>query len=57
MCFRSSRRSTLASSVGRMPNMRLKLSGLLLRESAVPSLGAAPRGGRSLAPARTLPAA
>jgi len=57
MCFRSSRWSTLASSVGRMPNMRLKLSGLLLRESAVPSLGAAPRGGRSLAPARTLPAA
>ncbi len=27
------------------PNLRLKLSGLLLRESAVASLGASPRGG------------
>ncbi len=38
-------------------NLRLKLSGLLLRESAVALPGALPRGGRSLAPARTLPAA
>ncbi len=28
-----------------LPNMRLKLSGLLLRESAVGSPGARPRGG------------
>jgi len=28
-----------------LPNMRLKLSGLLLKESAVPSPGAPPRGG------------
>jgi len=37
--------------------MRLKLSGLFLRESAAHSPGAPPRGGRSLAPARTSPAA
>ena len=40
-----------------LPNMRLKLSGLLLMESAVPSPGAAPRAGRSLALAGTPPAA
>jgi len=28
-----------------LPNMRLKLAGLLLRETAVASLGAPPRGG------------
>jgi len=28
-----------------LSNMRLKLSGLLLRETAVPSPGAPPRGG------------
>jgi len=37
--------------------MRLKLSGLFLKESAVASPGAPPWGGRSLAPARTPPAA
>jgi len=41
----------------RLPNMRLKLAGLLLRESAVASPGAPPQVGRSLAPARTSPAA
>ena len=40
-----------------LPNLRFKLSGLLLKESAVPSLGAPPRGGWSLAPAGTPPAA
>jgi hypothetical protein len=40
-----------------LPNMRLKLWGLLLRESAVTSSGVPPRGGRSLAPAGTPPAA
>ena len=32
-------------SLRQLPNMRLKLSGLLLKESAVPSPGAPPRGG------------
>jgi hypothetical protein len=40
-----------------VPNKRLKLSGLLLMESAVTSPGGPPRGGQSLAPAGTPPAA
>jgi hypothetical protein len=39
------------------PNMRLKLSGLLLKESAVASPGALSHVGRSLAPSGTPPAA
>jgi len=39
------------------PNMRLKLSGLLLKESAVPSPAFAGSGPGRLAPARTPPAA
>jgi hypothetical protein len=39
------------------PNMRLKLSGLFLKESAVASPGGRRGAGRSLAPARTPPAA
>jgi hypothetical protein len=40
-----------------LPNMRLKLSGLFLKESAVASPGALSQVGRSLAPAGTAPAA
>jgi len=47
----------LSTNSERMPNMRLKLSGLFLKESAVASPGGPPRMGRSLAPARTPPAA
>jgi hypothetical protein len=39
------RRSPDVSMKGQLPNMRLKLSGLLLKESAVASPGAPPRGG------------
>ncbi len=42
---------------GGLPNLRLKLSGLFLKESGVASPGRPPRVGRSLAPARTPPAA
>ncbi len=41
----------------RPPNMRLKLAGLLLRESAVASLARSRRALPSLAPAHTSPAA
>ena len=41
----------------RPSNMRLKLTGLLLRESAVPSPGVLQARGGCLAPAGTPPAA
>ncbi len=44
-------------SGGMLPNLRLKLSGLLLREPAVASPVGSPLSGRSLAPAGTPPAA
>jgi hypothetical protein len=47
----------MSTSLTALPNMRLKLAGLLLRESAVPLPGAGPLQGRRLAPVGTSPAA